>query len=157
MDDSGRVLLQLRLWPAGWEPPGGHVASGEDPAAAVVRETEEETGLRIEVVRLIGRYRFNGIRRGTDAVFRARAVGGALTATREAHRLVWSDPERLPRSLFPWYRARIGDALGAVGPEVVERIQHVGPADVLKHGLALTADLGGYLAAVIRRPPASSA
>ncbi len=149
VDERGFVLLQLRLWPAGWEPPGGHVARGEDPRHTVVRETEEETGLRIEVERLTGRYRFQGIRRGTDAVFRAKAVGGRLTPTREARRLSFVDPERLPRSLFPWYHRRIQDALAEAGQGVAERVQHVGPGDVLGHGLRLSLDLASWAA---RRP-----
>jgi 8-oxo-dGTP diphosphatase len=48
-DDTGRVLLTQR--PAGrhmaglWEFPGGKVASGEDPAEALVRELREELGV----------------------------------------------------------------------------------------------------------------
>ncbi len=43
--ERGRVLLQFRPWPPGWELPGGHVEPGEDPAVTGARETEEETGL----------------------------------------------------------------------------------------------------------------
>ena len=48
-----RVLIAQR--PAGkhlalkWEFPGGKVEPGEDPAAALVREIEEELGCRIDV------------------------------------------------------------------------------------------------------------
>ncbi len=50
---DGRVLIARR--PAGkhlalkWEFPGGKVEPGEEPAAALVREIEEELGCRIEV------------------------------------------------------------------------------------------------------------
>jgi len=145
VDGRGRVLLQLRPWPAGWEPPGGHVGLGEDPAATVVRETREETGLEIEVERMVGYYRFTGIRHDTDVVFRARAVGGRLQRSREAWRLRWVEPERLPRSLFPWYRERVSDALAPPGGALVERVQAVGVGSVLGHGFALTADLLGVL------------
>ena len=33
-----------------WLPPGGHIDANEDPVQAVVREVEEETGIRTEVV-----------------------------------------------------------------------------------------------------------
>lgn len=144
-DDRGRVLLQLRIWPAGWEPPGGHVGREEDPAETVVRETLEENGLEIEVERLTGYYRFTGLRRDTDAVFRARAVGGQLRKSKEARRLVWADPDRLPSSIFPWYRQRIADALRPVGSGPQDRVQHVGLGTVGRHGLALLSDLGASI------------
>ncbi|MHB1500988.1 MAG: NUDIX hydrolase [Candidatus Dormibacteria bacterium] len=148
VDECGRVLLQLRPWPPGWEPPGGHVGPGEDPAATVVRETSEECGLDIEIQRLTGVYHFRGIRLGTDQVFLARPVGGSLRLTREALSLQWVGMDHLPRALFPWYRQRLEDALAPAGEQVPERWQAVGPGQVLRHGLALTAEMGAAIAHV---------
>lgn len=36
-----------------WRPPGGGIKPGEDPAAGIVREALEETGLRVEPVRYL--------------------------------------------------------------------------------------------------------
>ncbi len=138
LDQEGRVLLQFRGWPPGWEPPGGHVGEGEDPAATVARETLEECGLEVEIVRQVGLYHFRGIRVGQDAVFLARQVGGQPRRSREALRLTWADPRRLPAATFPWFRQRILDAL-ADGPPV-ERWQEVTLAEVLRHGAALLAE-----------------
>jgi ADP-ribose pyrophosphatase YjhB (NUDIX family) len=118
----------------------------------VTRETREETGLEIEVERLTGYYRFTGLRRSTDAVFRAHPVGGRLRPSREAWRLEWVAPDQLPGSLFPWYRQRIADALLAAGATPPERVQHVGLAAVGRHGLALMADLGGSILRSRSRP-----
>lgn len=55
-DGKGNVLVQERLDP-GWPGiafPGGHVEPGESFAASVIREMEEETGLRIRSPRLCG-------------------------------------------------------------------------------------------------------
>lgn len=55
--DAGRLLLVQRgREPALglWSVPGGHVEIGESPAEAAVRETYEETGLRVRVVREVG-------------------------------------------------------------------------------------------------------
>lgn len=145
VDELGRVLLQLRLWPAGWEPPGGHVGAAEDPVRTVIRETLEETGLEIEVERLTGYYRFTGLRHSTDAVFRARAVGGRLRRSREAWRLEWVAPDQLPNSLFPWYRQRIADALLPATSAPSERIQHVGLEAVGRHGVALLVGIASSL------------
>lgn len=152
VDDLGRVLLQLRLWPAGWEPPGGHVGGSEDPSATVVRETLEETGLEIEVERLTGYYRFTGIRRESEAVFRAHPVGGRLQRSREAWRIRWVDPKRLPDSLFPWYRQRIADALLTPPGAPPDRVQHVSLATVGHHGLTLLGDLRSWLRPTRSRP-----
>ncbi|HUY53689.1 MAG TPA: NUDIX domain-containing protein [Candidatus Nanopelagicaceae bacterium] len=141
VDDRGRVLLQLRPWPAGWEPPGGHVGPAEDPAVTVVRETKEETGLEIQVERLVGYYRFSGIRHDTDVVFRAHAVGGRLRRSREAWTVRWVYPDQLPRSLFPWYQQRIQDAVAPPPDSPFERLQPVGLGAVGRHGLALVRDL----------------
>ena len=152
VDELGRVLLQLRLWPAGWEPPGGHVGGTEDPVRTVTRETREETGLEIEVERLTGYYRFTGLRRSTDAVFRAHPVGGRLRRSREAWRLEWVAPDHLPGSLFPWYRQRIADAFLPAGTTPSEWVQPVGPGAVGRHGLALLVDLGGSILRSRSRP-----
>ncbi|GGT26761.1 NUDIX hydrolase [Streptomyces tanashiensis] len=51
-DEYGRVLLQRRSSAGLWTPLSGIVEPGEDPAAAVAREAEEETGVRVVVERL---------------------------------------------------------------------------------------------------------
>ncbi len=43
-ENTGRVLLLDRADGKGWSHPGGFVEPGETPAAAAVRELEEETG-----------------------------------------------------------------------------------------------------------------
>jgi ADP-ribose pyrophosphatase YjhB (NUDIX family) len=57
VDRNGRVLLirRGRAPAAGaWTLPGGRIETGESPAAAVVREVREETGLRARVVSDLG-------------------------------------------------------------------------------------------------------
>lgn len=88
-DDAGRVLL-CHIAPsvgAGdiWTLPGGGLDFGESPAAAVLRELEEETGYRGEVERLLdvgdrmfshvdGATRMHAIR----IVYAVRITGGEL-------------------------------------------------------------------------------
>jgi 8-oxo-dGTP diphosphatase len=59
-DGDGRILLALR--PEGkhlaghWEFPGGKVESGESPDQALIRELDEELGLKIHLKRRLGSY-----------------------------------------------------------------------------------------------------
>ena len=55
-DDAGKVLLERRSDNGFWGLPGGAVEVGESVEQAVVREVMEETGLRVDVKRLIGVY-----------------------------------------------------------------------------------------------------
>jgi len=52
------VLLWHRLLQM-WVPPGGHVEAQEDPVSALLREIEEETGLRAQVVGKTPRFPFD--------------------------------------------------------------------------------------------------
>jgi len=58
VDRPGRpiVLIERRFPPPGWALPGGFVEVGETVEAAAVREAREETGLDVELVRLLGVY-----------------------------------------------------------------------------------------------------
>ena len=52
----GEVLLHRRSDNGWWALPGGKVDVGESVAEAAVREVHEETGLRVEIKRLVGIY-----------------------------------------------------------------------------------------------------
>lgn len=55
-DDAGRLLFQRRTDFEWWGLPGGVMEIGEDFEQCAVRETLEETGLRVEAVRQLGVY-----------------------------------------------------------------------------------------------------
>src|SRR6266496_793258 len=56
IDDDGKMLLMRRSDNRLWNMPGGILEVGETPAAGVVRETLEETGVRCVPVALVGVY-----------------------------------------------------------------------------------------------------
>jgi 8-oxo-dGTP pyrophosphatase MutT (NUDIX family) len=53
-DDEGRVLLVRHAEGNDWSTPGGMIEPYEIPSDAAVREMWEETGLHVELTRLIG-------------------------------------------------------------------------------------------------------
>lgn len=76
-DDEGRILVVRTTYLGpGWMLPGGRVERGESPHEAAQRETREETGLDVDVDRLV---LVDG-RRGRDVsfVFAGTVVGGEL-------------------------------------------------------------------------------
>ena len=91
--ESGtKVLLTRRTDNGRWCLPGGRMDPGESAAETCAREVLEETGLSVEVVRLIGLYSSphviiayaDGNRRQIVAAhFLVRVVGGALQLSDE--------------------------------------------------------------------------
>lgn len=87
-DKSGRVLLIKRGDGRGWSLPGGFMEPSERLADCAVREAQEETGLEVEVVRLIGVYSDPNVNQITfpngdqvhlvSATFECQVVGGEL-------------------------------------------------------------------------------
>jgi 8-oxo-dGTP pyrophosphatase MutT (NUDIX family) len=132
---DGRVLVQLRPWPPGWELPGGHCDDGEDPAVTAAREAQEETGHTVRVVRLAGVYTWAGLRRTSDAVYIGEVTGGTWRRSIEAVRHRWVTPSELPPTTFPWITQRVIDAIAAAdGAAPVHRVQPVAIRHVLFFG-----------------------
>ena len=109
-DKRGRILLTRRRTSEDWVLPGGTVRAGEAPWETVGRETSEETGLQVDVERLVGVYTK---RRERDVVFvfEATRTGGDLRPSDERDRVEFVDPPALPEHTSSWDRERIADAL----------------------------------------------
>lgn len=93
-DAVGRLLVVRRARPpaaGSWSIPGGRCEPGEDPAAACAREVTEETGLVVEVGRLIGTVERPGPGGSVYVIddFACRLVGGALVAGDDAAEARW--------------------------------------------------------------------
>lgn len=136
IDARDRVLLQFRPWPPGWELPGGHCEPDEDPATTAAREAGEETGLEVRILGLSGIYIWDGLRQTGDAVFLGEVTGGARRRSLEAWAVRRFPLDRLPRTLFPWERQRVLDALSRRrGGPMVQRVQSITVRHVLIFGL----------------------
>jgi 8-oxo-dGTP diphosphatase len=110
-NDGGEVLLTRRRESDDWVLPGGSVEHEEAPWEAVVREVAEETGLEVEVVRLVGLYAKRQ-ERDLVLVFEASATGGEPRASDERDRVAFFDPGRLPAETSDRDRERIAHAVG---------------------------------------------
>jgi 8-oxo-dGTP pyrophosphatase MutT (NUDIX family) len=124
---GGRVLLVRRCDSGTWELPGGRVDVGESAVDAAVRETAEETGVRVVVTGCAGlfsdpghvvRSRDGEVRQQFAVLFRARSLGGVprgdLHETSEAAWVAPVDLAGLP--MQPAARIWIDQALSVGDP-----------------------------------------
>ncbi|MER7364441.1 NUDIX hydrolase [Nonomuraea wenchangensis] len=104
VDDAGRILMQRRRDTGQWALPMGKMEIGETPSQCAVRETEEETGVRVEPVGILGIYSDPGhvvaysdgeIRQEYEVMLIARPVGGRPEANDEASDVRWVEPGEL--------------------------------------------------------------
>ena len=111
-DDQGRVLLVHQTYKGSkWAWPGGVVEEDEAPWTAVVREVKEETGLDVQVVRLVGVYHIAD-RNSLGFQFLCRVVSGELHVDgQEISEARFFDPARLPVPMTQPARQRVVDAL----------------------------------------------
>lgn len=121
---DGRLLLVRRGVPPGkglWALPAGFVDAGEDPREAAAREAYEETGLRVEVGRVVdvypstvtGGHPTHGHRGASFFLaFEARVVGGTLAAADDALDAAFFGPDDLPELAFESTRDAVRLTLG---------------------------------------------
>lgn len=129
--DAGRVLLTVRADLRGWELPGGNLEPGESGEGCLVREVREETGLEVEVERHVGDYERTGLLPHLARVYRCRVLSGEARPSAETPRVRWFALESPPRTLLPWYREPLADALAGEA-EPVHRSERQGLGDVLE-------------------------
>lgn len=114
-DAAGRLLLVLRGQPpsAGtWSLPGGRVEPGEDDAAALAREVEEETGLFVDVGPLVGEVERDGPSGSVYVIrdYRCEVTGGELTAGDDADDVTWATLDDLDTlALAPLLREALAE------------------------------------------------
>jgi ADP-ribose pyrophosphatase YjhB (NUDIX family) len=120
VNEYGEVLLIQRDDTRTWAMPGGSLDPGELPTTGVAREVEEETGLKVLPVRLVG---IDYWQLPPDGFlifsFRCLVRGGILKPSAESPQVGFYDLRRPPGRMFGIHRERLQQALAHTGGPVV--------------------------------------
>jgi len=103
-DEQGRVLfVQHNYGSRSWIFPGGGQKGDEAADESIVREMREETGLEVEVSRLVSVYLSRlSYKRDNIFVFECRQIGGTLQQVGgEIAEIGWFPPDAPPEPLAP--------------------------------------------------------
>jgi len=113
---EGKILLTQREDFETWILPSGGVEDGESLAQAAIRETKEETGLDIELTRLVGIYSWLGNwSPGYRVVFAAKPIGGEINCQEgETMDVRWFAFNEIPNLLSAGQKRRIADAISGI-------------------------------------------
>jgi ADP-ribose pyrophosphatase YjhB (NUDIX family) len=117
LDEDGRFLVIRRADNGRWELPGGVLELAETPEDGVCREVWEETGIHVEVDRLIGVYK-NTTRGVVALVFRCKPSGGTERPSAESTEVAWLTPAEVSERMGEVYAIRLLDALDPNTPHV---------------------------------------
>ncbi|THE13037.1 NUDIX hydrolase [Bacillus timonensis] len=106
INENNEILL-IKGPRRGWEMPGGQVEEGESLKEAAIRETKEETGIDVEVLRFCGIFQ-NVNKSICNTLFLAKPVGGTLTTSPESLEVGFYPIEKaLEMVTFKNFRERI--------------------------------------------------
>jgi 8-oxo-dGTP pyrophosphatase MutT (NUDIX family) len=117
-DAQGRLLLVRQRYAPGWHFPGGGVERGEPPAAAIIRELEEEVGLQAHgAPQLHGLYtRVVGMTTNVVAFYRVPEARIAFQPNAEIAEILWADPKAPPGDATPASLRRFAELNGDAAP-----------------------------------------
>lgn len=112
--EKAKILLTKRRDFPVWCIPGGHISPGESVIDTAVRETQEETGLVVQVIDFVGLYSLphkweNG---SCEIILRGEVRSGELlTSTDETCDARYFSIDELPSGLVGWQYHQVSDAL----------------------------------------------
>lgn len=109
---DGQILLIERHDIHTFDLPGGGLDCGELPTEAAVRETFEETGLRVRLSQLLGLYHWpNEPNAYLSFYFRGELLGGTIQTSEETPSVAFFAADQLPRRILRLHRQRIWRSL----------------------------------------------
>jgi 8-oxo-dGTP pyrophosphatase MutT (NUDIX family) len=98
-NDDGDILLIRRTDNNNWALPGGAIDLGESTTQAAIRETQEETGIIVEIIGLVGIYTNprhvihytsnDEVRQEFSIVLTGRPISGRPTPSDESSEVRW--------------------------------------------------------------------
>ena len=109
-DEQKRILLVHRRDYDLWNLPGGTLENFESPVNTVKREVREETGLEVEVSKLLGIYNKDN-KNDMAFSFLCKVKSGKITLNDEADKIEYFEINKLPTNTVPKQVERIKDAL----------------------------------------------
>ena len=110
VNEQNEILL-IKGPMRGWEMPGGQVEEGESLKDAAIRETKEETGIDVEILKFCGIFQ-NVNRSICNTLFLAKPIGGQCTTSHESLEVgFFPIEEALEMVTFGNFRERIEQCL----------------------------------------------
>ena len=105
IEKENHVLLVRRVnepFRGLWTLPAGFVNGGEDPAQAAARECFEETGLVVQIKKVLDVIAGREHERGADfiIVYSAEVISGEISPADDADAVEWFDKNNLPELAF---------------------------------------------------------
>jgi ADP-ribose pyrophosphatase YjhB (NUDIX family) len=115
-NEYNQVLLIRRNDSRTWAPPGGAIEAREMPPAGTAREVEEETGLKVQPVRLVG-MQFRPASPTGMLLFVLRCIqrGGRLATSAESPQVGFFPATDLPRPMLNVHQAMLASGLNHQG------------------------------------------
>jgi ADP-ribose pyrophosphatase YjhB (NUDIX family) len=113
---DNKILLTQRDDFETWILPGGSVEDGESIAQAAIRETKEETGLDVELTKLVGIYsRLGNFLKGHVILFVGKQIGGEIRCQPgETIAVEWFSFDQIPSPLSLGHQRRIQDVINGI-------------------------------------------
>ncbi|HEC67074.1 MAG TPA: NUDIX domain-containing protein [bacterium] len=133
LNQEKEVLLVHRRDYDLWNLPGVGLESGESPWEGVVREVKEETGLDVEVIKMVGLY-FKPTKDELVMQFECKVIDGQLTLNDEADKIEYFALRKLPKNTVPKQVGRIKDYFESKGFLVMKNQSGKSSIQLIKEG-----------------------
>ncbi len=127
-NEQGEILLHRRRDNEMWALPGGVMEIGESLGGCAIREVQEETGLTVEAVGIVGiysdpkhvfAYDDGEVRQEFSICLECRLVDGELEVSDESYEVRFVAPESVPDlPMVDSIRLRVTDFLAGSSPAI---------------------------------------